>query len=479
MPTLRNALFYSFAGKYSTMVLEFVLVMVLSRILAPSDLGVYSLAAGSIVIGQMLRDFGLSLYLIQEKDLTTEKIQTCFSISLTLCWAIALAYFLSAQYIAAYFEQQQMVLLVKILALNFVFIPFGTFSLSLLKRDMLFNKIMLIDITSTVLRASVLLVLLFYGFGLTAMAIAAVAGTITTVVMAASYAKKEHYQFRLKKALDIIKFTSFVSMSNVLTQMQDIVPEMIIGKKLAVDDVAFFGKATATLKLFSTLLTSFITPVIQPYMSKMNNEEGQTDQLYYKITNYMLAFQWPFCVAIFVFSEEIVSVLYGDQWGESVPLTRVLALVLFVEGFLVLSDQLLNAVGQVKYIFKLASVVTLLRVVAVFICVDFGLIAVAYAFLAISLGKIACLYFKVRKVFAIKLSRLGAIYLSNIVILLCVLLASYGLKMMTPDINFLLKMAIYVPVFAFSWVGGLMLTKHDLIQEFGTIPLLRNIFKTR
>ena len=184
MPTLRNALFYSFAGKYSTMVLEFVLVMVLSRILAPSDLGVYSLAAGSIVIGQMLRDFGLSLYLIHEKDLTTEKIQTCFSISLTLCWAIALAYFLSAQYIAAYFEQQQMVLLVKILALNFVFIPFGTFSLSLLKRDMLFNKIMLIDITSTVLRASVLLVLLFYGFGLTAMAIAAVAGTIATVVMA-------------------------------------------------------------------------------------------------------------------------------------------------------------------------------------------------------------------------------------------------------------------------------------------------------
>lgn len=458
------------------MILEFVLVMVLSRLLTPSELGVYSLAAGSIVIGQMLRDFGLSLYLIQEKELTTEKIQTCFSISLVLCWLIALVYFLSASLIADYFAQPKIEMLVQVLALNFVFIPFGTFSLSLLKRDMLFNKIMRIDLASTVVRATALLAMLFYGVGLLAMAAAAVIGTVTTVVMAASYAKREYYSFKLAKALNIIKFTSFVSLSNILTQMQEIVPEMIIGKKLDVDDVAFFGKASATLKLFSSLISSFVAPVVQPYMSKLNNEEGQTDQLYYKITHYMLAFQWPFCVAIFVFAEEIILVLYGSQWAESVPITRVFALILFVEGLLVFSEQLLNAVSQVKYVFKLSLWLVLLRIAAVFALVDYGLLFIAYAFLAISLGKMCIVYVKVSDVFSVSLKQLGRIYLSNGIIVICVLSASLGWQHLTTEMMFLLKMLIYIPVFAFSWLLGLVVSKHELLNELRNLPAFHRFF---
>jgi O-antigen/teichoic acid export membrane protein len=103
---LKRAIMFSFAGKYTSMVMEFVSVMVVSRILTPAELGVFSLAMGSIAIGQMLRDFGLSLYIVQEKELTDEKIQSCFTISVILCWSIALLYYLSAPMLGRFFENE-------------------------------------------------------------------------------------------------------------------------------------------------------------------------------------------------------------------------------------------------------------------------------------------------------------------------------------------------------------------------------------
>lgn len=47
--------------------------MVISRVLTPEELGGYSLAIGSIAIGQVLRDFGLSLYLVQTKEISDKK----------------------------------------------------------------------------------------------------------------------------------------------------------------------------------------------------------------------------------------------------------------------------------------------------------------------------------------------------------------------------------------------------------------------
>jgi O-antigen/teichoic acid export membrane protein len=195
--SLRRALMFSFAGRYVTMVLEFVAVMVISRILTPRELGVFSLAMGSIVIGQILRDFGLSLYIIQGKNLTDEKIQGCFTISLVLCWGIATVYYFLAPVLGRFYNNDNVELLVSILSINFLVIPFGTFVLSLLKREMKLQSVMVIDIVTAIVRSCSSITMIMLGVGVVSLAYASVIGALITVLMTFKHTNWLHYRLKL------------------------------------------------------------------------------------------------------------------------------------------------------------------------------------------------------------------------------------------------------------------------------------------
>ncbi len=52
MPSVRRALALSFAGKYSSLAIHTVAVMVLARLLTPAEIGVYSVAAAVVGLAE-------------------------------------------------------------------------------------------------------------------------------------------------------------------------------------------------------------------------------------------------------------------------------------------------------------------------------------------------------------------------------------------------------------------------------------------
>jgi O-antigen/teichoic acid export membrane protein len=466
---------FSFAGKYTSMLMEFVSVMVVSRILTPAELGVFSLAMGSIAIGQMLRDFGLSLYIVQEKELTDEKIQGCFTISVILCWSIALLYYLSAPMLGRFFENDSVEFLVKILAVNFLIIPFGTFTLSLLRRAMKFDSMMVIDVTTALVRSSTAIVLVLSGQGVVSLAYASLAGACMTVLMSIKHTNWLHYRISFKHMKNIASFSSLVSASNIISELKATIPEMIIGKQISVESVAYFSKANATLGLFYKLITSAITPVIQPHISKIRREKKNTDEVVYQIQNYTLSLQWPFCIFIFVFANGVIGLLYGPQWQESVALTSVLAVLLFIDGFTVFGEQLLNAVGRVGFIFRLALLTLFLRVSLVLLLVPYGLKYIVASFLVVTLIKTAVLFPVMYKEFSLNTKRLFNMYWLNLKICLPLLLlafaADYVIKLVGYNDLYVLLIAV---IYGLCWLLLVTFFKHPIhLQVRGVLQKLK------
>src|SRR6476620_8888346 len=93
----------SFAGQYLELVLHFLSVLVLARILSPEEVGVYSVAAFLMAVLHAFRDFGVPQYLIQEHELTTEKIRAAMGVMIILALAVALVLFLSSWAIAEFY----------------------------------------------------------------------------------------------------------------------------------------------------------------------------------------------------------------------------------------------------------------------------------------------------------------------------------------------------------------------------------------
>ncbi|SFF95021.1 Membrane protein involved in the export of O-antigen and teichoic acid [Neptunomonas qingdaonensis] len=448
------------------MLLQFISVMVISRILTPEDLGGYSLALGSIAVGQVLRDFGLSLYLVKEKEITDEKVQGCFTISIIVCWILAFIYFISANYIGVFFEQESIVVLTQILAFNFLIIPFGTFTLSLLRRNMLFDKIMFIDILSSIVSTVASVILIITYKTVEVLALASVFGTLTTVLLTFKYTSWRYFKINFRKIVVIAKFSGFVSGANILDELRSVVPEFLIGKYSSVEDVAYLSKANGTINLFSKLITGVIAPVIQPFLSKIHNESGSIEKHVYQITHYMLAFQWPFCGFVYVYAEEIIFLLYGPQWEVAIPLIKVCCVLFLIDGLAVLGIQMLNSVGDVKYVLSVSVIMTLMRITFVMIFVKFGLYVLVLSFIPLAIIRSTLLLYRYKMFFKVSFLQLFIVYRLNagiaiITFMICNL--SHNLfKDFSSDV---IQLAFAALLFCLSWLIALSMLKHPLKEK--------------
>ena len=61
----KRALIWSLAERHAGLVVALVTTVILSRLLTPAQVGIYSLCAAFTAVAGILRDFGVSEYLIQ------------------------------------------------------------------------------------------------------------------------------------------------------------------------------------------------------------------------------------------------------------------------------------------------------------------------------------------------------------------------------------------------------------------------------
>ena len=126
MSTLRNSLVWSFAERYLSLLITIGSTLILARILTPTQIGIFSMCAAVTAVAGILRDFGISEYLIQEKDLTRQKLKAALGIALGVAWSIGAVVFVSRSVIADYYQEQGLSDVLAVLTLNFLILPFAS-----------------------------------------------------------------------------------------------------------------------------------------------------------------------------------------------------------------------------------------------------------------------------------------------------------------------------------------------------------------
>jgi len=77
--------------------------MIIARLVAPAEFGIFVLGASVMALVEVMRDLGTSSYLVQQQDLPVEKTRTAFTIVLGLTLAAAAFILMSVEFIASYY----------------------------------------------------------------------------------------------------------------------------------------------------------------------------------------------------------------------------------------------------------------------------------------------------------------------------------------------------------------------------------------
>jgi O-antigen/teichoic acid export membrane protein len=434
--------------------------------MTPSEIGTYAIAGALFAIGQMFRDMGVSTYLIRESSLTTRQTEAALFIVCSTCIIIALALVAASEPVAVFYELPSLEIVLKILAVNILLIPFGTFAQSQLRKNMQFKRLGGIQLSSQLVHLLVAATFAFNDFGALSLAFASLSTTITTLVLVNLLnSNRQQYSPRYSGVPEILPIVLTIGASNVVQSINGQAHPIIIGKAMSESAVAILDKGLAVITLLNQAVLNGIQAVLTPFFARMKKDATQLESSYLNVVSFVTVVAWPFLFCMSFHADFIILLLFGSQWAEAallVPTLCVGSAMATTDRYF--NDFLLN-VGLEKIVLKLNVFVLLLKVGTLIYFSSFGLLAVVQGFVLVSGIRLLATTLILRSFGDVSVKKLSFVLFRSLGNTLFSIVPFVPIILLDIHLNsflYVLSHSILVVVF---WIVGTFLFKHLISKE--------------
>lgn len=386
MSSVRQKVALQFVVSTLALVANFVLTILLARLLSPQDIGIFSMGAVLMAVAHVFRDFGVTAYIKREKELTSEKLRNALGVLLITSLSMAALMYLSAPLWADFFREPRVLLVVQVLALGFVFIPFGAIPMAILNREMAVEKSARVTAVTTVVYFGTSIALAFWGFGPMTMAWANLVNIIVTGAMARwMLARPLPWLPSFNQQKGIIHFGLGNLLTTLLKAADNALPDILLGRWMTPAAVGLFSRANSTVNMVSTALLPTVNYFALPYMAKVHHSNGPVAHEYLRATSLINTLVLPALAAVAVLANDIVSFLYGAAWVEASPAIPWLCLAYAFSSLFTLSVPALTGIGKPYAAIGPNALIVVVKVACAFWMMDGTLSTFA---MAVALGQI-------------------------------------------------------------------------------------------
>lgn len=472
MTSVRRALGLSFAERYVLIAIALLGNVLIARLLTPEEIGIYSISIAVVGIAQVVRDFGIGNYLIQVKDLAVEHIRTAFGFSLVIGISLFMIVTLAAPYVGGFYGEERLVQTMRLSALNFLVLPFCSISLSLLRRDMLFSRLVTVNLIAAVFGFATTISLAYQGFGPNSMAIGAVAGNVTTGI-GAWIARTDHKLLLpgFSEWRTVLSFGGNSTAVAVITSISMDANDLVVGKILGLAPVAILSRAQGIMNLFHRDLMSAIKGVAFPVFAQTHRDGHSVESRHTASVTAITAVAWSFYGFVSLYSLEALRLLFGPQWDSASDLVPVFCLAGAVASINSLVPTLLISVGRIGLAARADLILQPLRFlfIAIAAIVFKSLFACAIAYLIITVIatpvfyaiKSLCVPTIMRPLLS-NLTKSALVTCTTLLIpMIFALHAGLDRTEPLPTLTFVLIGLLTVPI----WFISLIVLKHPLSQD--------------
>lgn len=362
----RRALVFSFLDRYSALLLSIASSMVIARLLTPAELGVYSVSMVFILFISAMRDLGAGQYLVQEKDLTPERVRATWTVLLGTGVLMAVIVLLAAYPVAAFFHEPSMVGIMWVISLNFAVNPLGSMTYAWLMREMRFDALATMRFSASVAGSITSILLAYRGFGPISLAYGNLASTLVNAAVSLRYRPASFgWALGTREVRRVLSFGGKISATSVILNIGAGAPEFLLGKLQGLTAAGLFSRGNGLAAIFQKLVLDATSTVAMPLLARAHRESGEITAPLLRALTYVTALGWSFFAGIALLGYPLIRLLYGDQWDASVPLMRCIALGMAIGLPAALCPQALMATGRAGLILRASTTAVAVQVLCI------------------------------------------------------------------------------------------------------------------
>ena len=336
--------------------------MVIARLAGPEEFGVFAIASAMVLIGNIFTEAGFSSTIVYDDAFCEEKASTILWLSVFTSICIFLVLLAVAQPVADYFEAPRLQTILPFMSVTCIATSLGNAHAALIARNLQFKKKAVLSLSSNIIAVGIGLSVVFSGYPL--------AGLTTIFVLTPFFMTAFMWRFapwpvrsifKPSLLLSDIPYAGNIALSSLLDQISKSSVTFFLGQRFDVASVGYFSRAEAIKNIVSQTIDKVVQRVAFPVLARARISDGEDSIAKHLLISQALIFiLLPLCWFIGKFAGDIVLLLFGSGWAQSVPMLKIAIIGGFCLPLASLNLTLLKSNGRTIFMLINKSIAVLL-----------------------------------------------------------------------------------------------------------------------
>lgn len=343
----------------STRIVSLSRTIVLARILAPSQFGIYGIGLLVLSLLEVLTETGINIFLIQRKDSIEKYVNTAWVVSILRGILVSLAIFITAPFISNFFNEPDAKTLLMFFGLAPLIRGFINPSIVRFQKELRFDKELWFRVSILLFDSFVAIILAFYTGSVLSLAAGLVSGAILEVILSFIFVNpKPKLSFQKRQLFDIFNSGKWITVSGIFNYLYHNLDNIIVGKLLGTTSLGLYVMAYNISRLPITDVSDVISKVTFPVYSLISDDKLRLRKAFLKSLILVSFVSVTFGLVLILFTRELVVFILGEKWTGIIDALRILVLFGVIRAISGSSSALLISVEKQKQV----SVVTLVSI---------------------------------------------------------------------------------------------------------------------
>lgn len=363
-----------FLEKGSTTVIQFLSLIVLSRLLSPEDYGIYGIMMVFIALSDTLIDSGFGSALVHKNEVTQKDINTLFFTNATVSMILYSIIFLSGPLLENMYGINNLAVYFRVIGLVIISYAFSIVQNAMILRELRFKFSTSISITSSVSSSLIAIVMAYLGFGVWSLIAQVLSHSlIITIILWIKSRVRISFEISKNSFWDFFKFGSNLLGANILQTIVNNISNNIIPKIGSLQQSGLYFQATKLNSVPVNILTMTIDKSLFPILSREKDKESLLKRAR-AINRYFVTFIIPLFPLISYTAHPLVKIVLGSKWGDAAEYLAIIIWSGIALTFQCLSRNILKSLGFTKYILFVEIFKSAIILLVILISMNFGVL---------------------------------------------------------------------------------------------------------
>lgn len=345
--SVSKALGWKLLERFGVSGIQFVLQIILARLLSPDDYGVLSMMMIFTTLATVFVQGGFNTALVQKKKIDNDDFSSVFWFSMILAFVLYLAIYFSAPWVADFYEMPTIITPFRVLGLMLFPGVVNSIQLAKVRRELNFKKVFVGNLSGIIVSGVVGILIALNGGGIWALVLQALLNvTVTTITMGFTVKWMPKSICNLSKIGRLLSFGWKLLVSNLIDTLYQDLRSLVVGKKYDSGTLGYYNRGKQFPQFVINAINGSVQAVMLPALSKEQDDKKRlkaTMRTSIVVSSYVI---FPMMAGLAAVATPLITVLLTEKWLPAVPFMMIYCFSLAFTPVHSCNLQAINAVGR-------------------------------------------------------------------------------------------------------------------------------------